>query len=131
MRWHLVLVTTATVLVGTVAASAHSELERAEPRAGSTVRQPPSEVAIWFSQKLEPAFSTIAVRNAAGQRIDAGKTRVDGNVMRVQLKSIGAGSYQVNWRVLSVDTHRTQGSFSFFRLSSTDFSKSPGASLSQ
>jgi len=101
------------LLFGNAPAHAHSELARAEPAAGSTVRQAPSEVAIWFSQKLEPAFSTIMVRNAAGQRVDAGKTGVDGNVMRVPLKAVGAGTYRVNWRVLSVDTHRTQGSFSF------------------
>ena len=101
------------LLFGTATAFAHAELERAEPQAGSTVRGAPSEVAIWFSQKLEPAFSSITVRNAAGQRIDVGKTRVSGNVMRASLKAIGAGRYQVNWRVLSVDTHRTQGSFSF------------------
>ena len=101
------------MLFATAPAFAHSEFQRAEPAAGSTVRQPPSEVAMWFSQKLEPAFSTIMVRNAAGQRVDAGQTRHDGNVMRVPLKTIGTGTYRVNWRVLSVDTHRTQGSFSF------------------
>ena len=101
------------LLCGTAPAFAHSELQRAEPPAGSTVRQAPSEVVIWFGQKLEPAFSTITVRNAAGQRVDTGKMRHDGNVMRVPLKTIGAGTYRVNWRVLSVDTHRTQGSFSF------------------
>jgi methionine-rich copper-binding protein CopC len=101
------------LLSGTTQGHAHSELERADPKAGSTVRPPPTEVAIWFSQKLEPAFSAITVRNAAGQRVDAGKTSVNGNVMRVPLKTIGAGTYRVNWRVLSVDTHRTQGSFSF------------------
>jgi len=35
------------------------------------------------------------------------------NVMQVPLKAIGAGAYRLNWRVLSVDTHRTRGSFSF------------------
>ena len=76
----LVLLVIPALLLGTIAASAHSELERAEPQAGSTVRSAPSEVAIWFSQKLEPAFSTIAVRNAAGQRVDVGKTRVNGSL---------------------------------------------------
>ena len=33
--------------------------------------------------------------------------------MQVPLKAIGAGTYRVNWRALSGDTHRTQGSFSF------------------
>jgi methionine-rich copper-binding protein CopC len=70
-------------------------------------------VAIWFSQRLEPALSSIAVRNAAGQRVDAGKPQINGNVMRVPLKALGPGSYKVEWRVLSVDTHRTRGSFTF------------------
>ena len=33
--------------------------------------------------------------------------------MRVGIKASGAGTYHVRWRALSVDTHTTQGSFSF------------------
>jgi methionine-rich copper-binding protein CopC len=113
MRYILLVGTLLSLLAGIGPANAHSELERTEPPAGGTVRGSPQEVAIWFSQKLEPAFSSITVRNAAGQRVEAGKTSVSGNVMRVPLKAVGAGTYRVNWRVLSVDTHRTQGSFSF------------------
>lgn len=101
------------LLLGTTSAFAHSELQRAEPAADSTVSTATREVAIWFTQKLEPAFSAVTVQNAAGQRVDAGASRVSGNQIRVPLKPIGAGTYRVNWRVLSVDTHRTQGSFRF------------------
>jgi methionine-rich copper-binding protein CopC len=94
-------------------ASAHALLDHAEPRVGNTVATAPREVTLWFTQRLEPAFSTITVTNAAGQRVDAGKTRVSGNQMSVSLRSGGAGTYRVNWRVLSVDTHRTDGSFTF------------------
>jgi methionine-rich copper-binding protein CopC len=34
-------------------------------------------------------------------------------MMRVGLKGLGAGTYKVNWRVLSVDTHRSEGNFTF------------------
>ena len=94
-------------------ASAHATLDHAEPRVGNTVATAPREVTLWFTQKLEPAFSSITVTNSAGQRVDAGKTRVSGNQMSVSLRSGGAGTYRVNWRVLSVDTHRTDGSFTF------------------
>jgi methionine-rich copper-binding protein CopC len=100
-------------VLGCQSCYAHAELERTEPQVGSTVRIAPTEVAVWFTQKLEPALSTITVRNAAGQRVDVGGTRVSGNVMRVPVKALAAGTYRVNWRVLSVDTHRTQGSFTF------------------
>ena len=33
--------------------------------------------------------------------------------MRVGLKALGPGRYHVRWHVLSVDTHKTEGSFSF------------------
>ncbi len=94
-------------------ATAHALLDRAEPRVGNTVATAPREVTLWFTQKLETAFSTIAVTNAAGQRIDTGKTRVSGTQMSVSLGSGGPGTYHVTWRVLSADAHRTEGSFTF------------------
>src|SRR5439155_13714139 len=101
------------LLFATGEASAHAFLDHAEPRVGNTVATAPREVTLWFTQKLEPAFSSITVTNSAGQRVDTGKTRVSGNQMSVSLRSGGAGTYRVNWRVLSVDTHRTDGNFTF------------------
>ncbi len=94
-------------------ARAHAFLDHAEPRVGNKVANLPHAVTLWFTQKLEPAFSSIAVTGPSGQRIDAGKARVSGNQVSVSLKSGGAGTYHVNWHVLSVDTHTTDGSFTF------------------
>src|SRR5882724_10129779 len=94
-------------------AMAHALLDRAEPRVGNTVATAPREVTLWFTQKLEAAFSTITVTDSAGQRIDTGKARVSGSQMTIGLRPGGAGTYHVTWRVLSVDTHTTDGSFSF------------------
>ncbi len=112
---HLSLTATIPLLLvlATGAARAHAMLDHAEPRVGNKVASPPKEVTLWFTQKLEPAFSTITVTNAAGQRVDGGKTRVSGNQMSVPLHAGGAGTYRVNWHVLSVDTHTTDGSFTF------------------
>jgi methionine-rich copper-binding protein CopC len=101
------------LLLTTGEAIAHAMLDHAEPRVGNKVATAPREVTLWFTQKLEPAFSTITVTNAAGERVDAGKTRVSGNQMSVSLRTGGAGTYHVRWRVLSVDTHSTDGSFTF------------------
>jgi hypothetical protein len=94
-------------------ATAHAFLDHAEPRVGNKVAAPPREVTLWFTQKLEPAFSTITVTNAAGQRVDTGKPRVSGTQMSVSLRAGGTGTYHVNWHVLSVDTHTTEGNFTF------------------
>ena len=101
------------LLLASGEARAHALLDRAEPRVGNKVATAPREVTLWFTQKLESAFSTITVTNSAGQRVDTGKTRVSGSQMSVSLRSGGAGTYHVTWHVLSVDTHKTQGSFSF------------------
>ena len=113
MRNKLLSIIVPLLLLLTSAADAHAMLERAEPRVGNKVASPPREVTLWFTQKLETAFSTITVTNAAGERVDTGKTRVSGSQMSVAIRAGGAGTYRVNWQVLSVDTHRTEGSFTF------------------
>jgi methionine-rich copper-binding protein CopC len=109
----IVLTIPLLVLLATGEASAHAFLDHAEPRVGNKVDAAPREVTLWFTQKLEPAFSTITVTNAAGQRVDTGKTRVSGNQMAISLRAGGAGTYRVTWRVLSVDTHTSDGNFTF------------------
>ena len=101
------------LVLATGQASAHAMLDHAEPRVGNKVATAPRQVTLWFTQKLEPAFSTITVTNAAGQRVDTGKTRVSGSQMSVSLRAGGTGTYHVNWHVLSVDTHTTEGNFTF------------------
>ena len=56
------LVLTVTLL-GAVAAYAHAHLARANPAAGAIVASAPSEVTLAFTQKLEPKFSTVVVRD--------------------------------------------------------------------
>lgn len=97
-------------------ASAHSFPIRSEPRVGWTVAVSPPKVTIWFDGELEPAFSTIAVYNAAKQRMDKGNGRVNpsnATVLEVELPALLPGRYHVYWKVLSKDTHVTEGDFSF------------------
>ena len=101
------------LLVVTGQATAHAMLDRAEPRVGNTVATAPREVRLWFTQKLEAAFSTLTVTDSAGQRIDTGKARVSGNQMSISIRGGGAGTYRVIWRAISVDAHTTDGSFTF------------------
>jgi methionine-rich copper-binding protein CopC len=101
------------LLLATGEAAAHAMLDRAEPRVGNKVAVTPREVTLWFTQKLEAAFSAITVTNSAGQRIDTGKPRVSGNQISVSLRPGGGGTYHVTWHVLSLDSHTTDGNFSF------------------
>jgi methionine-rich copper-binding protein CopC len=101
------------LLFGAAPAAAHAFLDRAEPRVGNAVRTAPREVTCWFTQNLEAAFSSLVVRDSAGAQVSVGRASVTGNTMRVALKPLPPGVYKVSWRVLSVDTHTTEGDFSF------------------
>ena len=96
-------------------ATAHAFLARAVPGVGSTVASGPAELVIDFTQGVEPAFSRIEVSDAGGARVDRNDAHAEGGGSRlaIGLKPLPPGRYLVSWQAVSVDTHRTQGSFSF------------------
>jgi copper resistance protein C len=100
-------------LAGVPAARAHAFLDHASPLVGSTVPSAPHEVVLTFTQNLEPAFSTVTVTDGSGADVGQGKAQVSGNTMRIGLKAQAPGTYRVHWHALSVDTHTTEGTFTF------------------
>ena len=105
----------ALLLFGGVA-GAHAFLDRAAPAVGSSVHGSPSSVKLWFTEPLEPAFTTIKVLDQTGKPVDNGDKAVDASdrtLLRVSLPQLPAGTYRVVWRALSVDTHVTEGAFTF------------------
>lgn len=109
-----ILLVAALVLVAK-AACAHAFLDRAEPAVGASVAAP-KQVSIWFTEAVEPAFSAIEITDAAGSRVDTGGTHQDPanpKLLHVALQKLPPGTYKVVWHVVSVDTHRTKGDFTF------------------
>jgi copper resistance protein C len=113
MRMIIAVSSALLTLVAAEAAWAHAFLDHAEPRVGSSVATAPRQLSLWFTQNLEPAFTTVQVQNSAGGRVDQGKPRISANEMHVGLKPLPPGTYKVLWHALSVDTHTTEGSFTF------------------
>lgn len=107
----------AILLAGGVVSTSHAHafLDHASPAVGSTVRTPPGVVTIWFTEAVEPAFSRITVTDPAGRRIDQGKAFIGKNPeeLSVKLAATAPGTYRVHWHAVSVDTHRTEGHFTF------------------
>jgi copper resistance protein C len=94
-------------------AHAHASLAHANPSADSAVSVAPDEVTLTFTDTLEAAFSKITVTDSTGIEVSQGKIQVSGNTMHIGLKPLNAGIYKVNWRAVSTDTHKTDGSFIF------------------
>ena len=90
------------------------------------VAQPPREVRCWFNEPIERQFSRIEVFRVAldpatgavqpGQRIDQGWLPGPRATREVGVRlpeTLAPGRYVVQWVVLAIDAHRTQGSFMF------------------
>src|SRR6201984_1542422 len=93
-RWRALLC--AGVVVGTGVALGHSGLQRSEPPVESTLKRPPTEVKLYFSERLEPAYSTVRVEDGQGTRVDRDDSRVDRSnprLMQVTLPPLARGTY--------------------------------------
>ena len=103
------------MLLGVGPAFAHAFLDRASPAVGSEISDSPATLNLTYTEPVEPLFSTVKVTDVSGARVDEGKptSLEDGRVLSVKLKLLRPGDYSVEWHVTSVDTHKTEGHFTF------------------
>ncbi len=106
------------LVLGCVAASpalAHAFLQSANPTVGSVVKTAPT-LLLSFTEDLEVPFCSVAVTDAMGMNVEAGKPQAvpgHGDEIMVPLKITMPGKITVTWHALSVDTHKTEGHFTF------------------
>jgi copper resistance protein C len=103
-------------VAGSARLEAHAFLKDANPGVGSTIQTSPSEVRIRFTENIEPAVSSIQVFNTSGKEVDKRDLHLDRSdhaLLHISLPPLAAGTYKVTWRVVSVDTHVTNGDFTF------------------
>ena len=97
-------------------AGGHAVLQRAEPPVESKLGRAPEEVKLYFSERLEPAYSSVRVLNDREAQVDRRDSRIDRAnpaLLRVTLPPLPPGTYKVVWRVLSIDADVTEGAFTF------------------
>ena len=99
-----------------LAASAHAFLEKADPRVGSVVASAPPAIRLKFTQGVVVPFCRVTVTGPPGFGGAGAPHAVPGDPLSLAVDLKGrapAGTYTVRWRALSVDTHVTEGDFSF------------------
>lgn len=110
-------------LFGATPALAHPRLLSAQPTAGASVAKP-TRIALAFSEKLVAQMSGMDVvmtgmpgmANHAPMKIGGFKTALDKDgktLVATFARALPAGTYQVQWHVVSVDTHRVEGRIAF------------------
>ncbi|KAA0891124.1 copper homeostasis periplasmic binding protein CopC [Pusillimonas sp. ANT_WB101] len=97
-------------------ASAHAHLESATPAQDATVGSP-AELALHFTEGLEPALSGVALTAGESAPIELGKAQTakgDDKTLLVPVpQPLKPGAYTVNWHVLAKDGHKSKGSYTF------------------
>ena len=117
------LIVAACVAVGLGStAQAHTKLVSATPAANSAVARPTS-LQLHFTGKLMPKLSHVDLFQVgtggharAPTKVAGAATSVsaDGKTMVVKLaQPLSAGTYRVDYRAISSDTHKAQGSYIF------------------
>jgi methionine-rich copper-binding protein CopC len=103
-------------LLAPAAAQAHALLKKTEPARRAQITKAPAAVRLWFSEALEPAFSSVTVVDASGTQVTRAPARVsaqDPTLLEVALPALSAGQYTVRYQVLSIDGHTVKATFTF------------------
>ncbi len=96
-------------------AMAHAVLVRSDPGSGGILSPDDLELRLTFNDVLEPQFSTFKIEAVDGDDTAVSVSFQEGGksaVLRLQGK-LRPGSYRVHWRVVSTDTHRSEGVLPF------------------
>ena len=97
------------------AANAHAALIKSSPKSGATISQSDLEFNLTFSEAIEPGFSAFKIESVDGSEAKI-SIAFDEDRRAVVLKlgnKLQPGKYRVHWKIVSVDTHRTEGELSF------------------
>ncbi len=105
------------LFLATQSAEAHAFPDHSLPKVGSDLTSSPTSVRIWFDGDIEPVFSTLFVKTAAGVQVSAGRGHVSSSnstLLETDLpKMLAPGKYYVYWSVIARDGHHTEGRYPF------------------
>jgi methionine-rich copper-binding protein CopC len=112
--FRLASLTAIAMLLAAAPASTHSFPEQESPSAGQTMPSAPATVSIKYDAPIEHLFATLQVLDTDGKNMaDQPTVSADGYTLSVKVPNLKPGSYTVKWGVVCVDTHHTNGSYSF------------------
>ena len=104
------------VLAGAGTALAHADLDSSFPANQEVLEVAPAEIALQFTEAVDPIEPGIRVIDADGDDVDIGPVDRSGGSDRMRTAipvALDDGSYVVAWQAVSADSHRVRGSFTF------------------
>jgi copper transport protein len=95
------------------AQSLHAVLLRSDPVDGSVLARSPEEIRLWFSEPVQLVGQSIMVFAPSGAAVELGAVQERNGEVSTPLQIAAAGTYLVNWQIISQDTDPVSGSFVF------------------
>jgi copper transport protein len=94
----------------------HAHLVASTPAAGDTLRLPPAQIRLAFSEPVEGVMAEIRIVRPDGSVLQpvAATDPNDVKVVVASLAALEAGGYRVVWRVVSADGHVVSGDYAFY-----------------
>lgn len=93
---------------------AHARLVSSDPPGGATLEQPPEQVVLEFSERIEASFGGVQLFDPAGDRVPTADARIEGSQVRLPVSELPEpGVYTVVFRILSADGHPVESRFTF------------------
>ncbi len=115
-------------LVPASVAFAHSDLQSTSPLAGETVEAGRIDVTLKFNEELLTGEGSGAVISVVGpfegesiEHSDGCVDAIRGSLLIEGVSLDQAGTYKVNWRVVSADGHPIEGVYDFTVVNTTGF----------
>ncbi|CRM96254.1 Copper resistance protein C precursor [Pseudomonas sp. 22 E 5] len=102
-------------LLGASAAFAHAHLKSSEPAADSSGTAP-KELRLTFSEGVEATFTKVSLSKDGTEVAIKGVETPDADkkvLVVTPAAPLAAGNYKVVWNAVSVDTHKSNGEYSF------------------
>lgn len=110
------LIALLAVLAGASTALAHAELLSSFPANQELLEVAPTEIALQFTEGVDPIEPGIRLVNADGDDVELGAVdqSTGSDRMRAAIPAtLDDGTYVVAWQAVSADSHRVRGSFTF------------------
>jgi methionine-rich copper-binding protein CopC len=109
----LVLALTATA----ASALVHTHLVKAEPGIDAKVKDSPTQVRLWFSERPDVALTSASLFTADTTLITEIKLATTDDTLSVGgpvASTLAPGKYIVRWRVAAEDGHVMRGRYAFY-----------------
>ncbi len=93
--------------------NAHAYLDHSMPTQEAELEESPNEIRLKFTEPIDTNVSTVTIKTEHGELIEAKQQGEDNIWLVLDVSPLQDGIYYVDWQVLSLDTHVTDGSYRF------------------